>query len=73
MLLLDPPLDMYGFMILNYYVLYVVCMLCHVCVVQCIIEFKSSLELVLCLLYHDASTLNKTYLFTIYNLRNCKS
>ena len=24
---------------------------CHVCVVQCIVEFKSSLELVLCLLY----------------------
>ena len=48
--------DMYGLMILNYYVLflyvlYVVCMLCHVCVVQCIVEFKSSLELVLCLLY----------------------
>jgi hypothetical protein len=43
-------------MILNYYVLflyvlYVVCMLCHVCVVQCIVEFKSSLELALCLLY----------------------
>ena len=33
------------------YVLYVVLMLCHVCVVQCIVEFKSSLELVLCLLY----------------------
>jgi hypothetical protein len=48
--------DMYGLMILNYYVLflymlYVVFMLCHVCVVQCIVEFKSSLELVLCLLY----------------------
>ena len=48
--------DMYGLMILNYYVLflyvlYVICMLCHVCVVQCIVEFKSSLELVLCLLY----------------------
>jgi hypothetical protein len=45
--------DMYGLMILNYYVLfflyvlYVVCMLCHVCVVQCIVEFKSLLELVL--------------------------
>ena len=33
------------------YVLYDVFMLCHVCVVQCIVEFKSSLELVLCLLY----------------------
>ena len=33
------------------YVLHVVCMLCHVCVVQCIVEFKSSLELVLCFLY----------------------
>ena len=33
------------------YVLYVACMLCHVCVIQCIVEFKSSLELVLCLLY----------------------
>ena len=33
------------------YVLYVVFMLCHVCVFQCIVEFKSSLELVLCLLY----------------------
>jgi len=47
---------MYGLMILNYYVLflyvlYVVSMLCHVCVVQCIVEFKSLLELVLCLLY----------------------
>ena len=33
------------------YVLYAVCMVCHVCVVQWIVEFKSSLELVLCLLY----------------------
>ena len=33
------------------YVLYVVFMLCHVCVVQRIVEFKSSLEIVLCLLY----------------------
>ena len=32
-------------------VLYDVFMLCHVCVVQCIVEFKSPLELVLCLLY----------------------
>ena len=44
------------------YVLYVVCMLCHVCVVQCIVEFKSSLELCVMLVVH-ASTLNKTYLF----------
>ena len=43
-------------------VLYVVCMLCHVCVVQCIVEFKSSLELCVMLVVH-ASTLNKTYLF----------
>ena len=33
------------------YVLYVACMLCHVYVVQCIVEFKSSLELELYLLY----------------------
>ena len=52
---------MYGLMILNYYVLYVVCMLCHVCVVQCIVEFKSSLELDVMLVH--ASTLNKTYFF----------
>ena len=47
--------DMYGFdfklLCAFLYVLYIVCMLCHVCVVQCIVEFKSSLELVLCLLY----------------------
>ena len=39
------------------YVLYVVFMLCHVCV-QCIVEFRTCVMLVV-----HASTLNKTYLF----------
>jgi hypothetical protein len=57
------------------YVLYVVCMLCHVCVVQCIVEFKSSLELVLCLLYmlRQAHNILKSHTYAhILDTQTCR-
>jgi hypothetical protein len=64
-------LDDFKLLCVFLYVLYVVCMLCHVCVVQCIVEFKSSLELVVIYLFIYCSRIvvgNKTiWYFTTPN------